>query len=395
MTTTSQADTEAAPSPTSEMRRTFLNPEYDIVRRVLDTQRTNQFYANPYGRRISEYEQVLLYAQPNPDWIPGGLSSGGWTNRFPGGRGAWENYFTEMKSSDWFAFRDPGQRWQVPYVRQKAEEWEETQRLVRAYDQEQLYRDIDEEWLTEVLPSYYGAMAHHEYGLFQALGPAIRDALADMIRVAVITGAMDHLDNAEMIQAEKVYLANAMDRFSPEMAPATAVWTSDPVYVGARHNVERMMASVYDHMEAIFAIFMVHEPLFGRYARQQYFQRAAAFHGDQLTPAVMWGTITGFELDAQWCFELFARVLGKDPKFGQYNQRVMRLWAKDWLGESIAAMRDFAPMFTKTARCRAAMPADAATQAAYTVLSEWQRRYAPVFGLEVDVDALVAAATRS
>jgi len=98
-------------------RRLLLNPDFDEAVEPFETRRTMGYYANPYRKRISEYEKVLLYAQPSPDWIPGGLGLGGWTGKFAGGRGAWENYFTEAKSSDWFAFRDPGSRWEQPYVK--------------------------------------------------------------------------------------------------------------------------------------------------------------------------------------------------------------------------------------------------------------------------------------
>src|SRR3954470_14872987 len=117
----------------ASIRRALLNPLYDQPRRVLEERRTALYFAHPYGSRISEYEQVLLHAQPNPDWIGGGIGLGGWTTAFPGGRGAWENYSTEAKSSDWFVFRDPGGRWQRPYVAEKADGWREFRRLVGTF----------------------------------------------------------------------------------------------------------------------------------------------------------------------------------------------------------------------------------------------------------------------
>jgi release factor glutamine methyltransferase len=93
-------------------RRLLLNPAFDESPEPIETRRTAVYFANPHGKRISEYEKVLLYAQPNPDWIPGGLGLRGWTGKFAGGRGCWENYFTEARCSDWFAFRDPGARWE-------------------------------------------------------------------------------------------------------------------------------------------------------------------------------------------------------------------------------------------------------------------------------------------
>ncbi|AFM20509.1 Methane/Phenol/Toluene Hydroxylase (plasmid) [Mycolicibacterium chubuense NBB4] len=375
-------------------RRTFLNPAYDIEREPLETRRTSQWYAKPYRRRISEYESLLLYAQSAPDWIPGALGTGGFCNKFSGGRAAWENYTTEAKSSDWFVFRDPSGRGQPTYVAQKAEENEEAGRMFAAYAEQGMYRDLDREWTFDVVATGLGAFAHHEYGLFGALvGAPARDVFTDVLRQAVITGAIDHLDNAEMIQAEKVFLSKNVDGFSEDVAPAREFWLSDPVYRTARGIVERLWGEVYDHIEIIFATFMVHEPLFGRFARQQFFHRLAPMHGDQLTPAIMWPTITAAQIDAKWAFELFGHALGQDPKFGEHNRALMRLWARDWMLQSVAAMAEFAPMFSRTSTLRSQASSETVNEAASIVIGDWARRYAPIFGLEVNVDELVKSVT--
>jgi hypothetical protein len=374
--------------------RTFLNPAYDIEREPLETRRTSQWYAKPYRRRISEYESLLLYAQTSPDWIPGSLGNGGFCNKFAGGRAAWENYTTEAKSSDWFVFRDPSGRGQPTYVAQKAEENAEAERMFSAYAENGMYRDLDREWTFDVLALGLGAYAHHEYGLFGTLvGAPARDVFTDVLRQAVITGAIDHLDNAEMIQAEKVFLAKNVDGFSEDVAISREFWLSDPVYRGAREVVERLWGEVYDHIEILFAKFMVHGPLFGRFARQQFFHRMAPMHGDQLTPAIMWPTITAAEINAKWAFELFGHALAQDPKFGEHNRALMRLWARDWMPKSVAAMADFAPMFARTSTLRSHASIETVNEAATIVVGDWARRYAPVFGFEADVDDLVKSVT--
>lgn len=391
-TTTEPEDAPgSAPAP---IRRAFLNPEFDRELPLLDKQRTSQYYANPAGRRISEYEQVLLYAQPSPDWIPGGLGFAGWKNKSVGGRGAWENYFTEARSSDWFAFRDPGARWQRPYTQQKAEEWEELQRLLSVFGRQKLYRDVDPEWMLDILPSYFGAYAHHEYGLQMAHASASRDALTDVMRVAFITGALDHLDNAEMIQAVKVALTQVVEGFSAEVGPSKEIWLKDPVYKGARFAVEKAWGQTYDFLEAMFAVYMIYEPLFGSFSRQQFFSRAAAAHGDLLTSSVIASALSNADIDAQWAFELFERVLAGDPKFGSYNKRVMQMWAEEWLPLAVNAMGDFAPMFSKTKRLRDGALAGGAAAAAERVVTDWADRYAKVFDLSVDRDALIASIVR-
>lgn len=363
--------------------RGLLNPDHDEVREPLETQRTSIYWANPYRKRVSEYEKVLLYAQPNPDWIPGGLGLGGWTSNFAGGRAPWENYFTDAKCSDWFAFRDPSGRWQFPYVSEKAEDWRETQRFVSAFTAEQLYRDIDPEWL-DLVASHLGALAHHEYGLYMAHAGIIRDTFTDVLRVAGVTGGLDHLDTSQMIQAEKVYFAQVVEGFSEDVAPAKAAWLTDPVFRGARTAVEKIWAESYDPIETLFAIYMVYDPLFGRFARSEYFYRLAGLSNDHFTPWTMWFSVKADGTERIWALELFKRVLAGDPKFGEYNQKLMRLWVEKWYPLALAAMSDFAPMWQRTSRLRQALGVDSCESAATRVIADWQETYTPVFGFSVD-----------
>lgn len=377
-------------------RRGLLNPEYDERREPLETERTAIYWAEPYRKRISEYEKVLLYAQPNPDWIPGGLGLGGWTSNFAGGRAPWENYFTDAKCSDWFAFRDPSGRWQFPYVSEKAEDWRETQRFVAAFTGEQLYRDIDPEWLG-LLATHLGALAHHEYGLYMAHGGAMRDVFTDTLRVAVVTGGLDHLDTSQMILAEKVYFSQVVEDFSEEVAPAKEAWLGDPVFRGARSAVEQIWAESYDPIETLFALYMVYDPLFGRFARNEYFYRLAGLSNDHFTPWTMWFSVKADDTGRKWALELFDRVLGGDPRFGDYNRKLMLLWAEKWYPVALAAMADFAPMWQRTARLRAVVPADACRSAANRVITDWVDTYASGFGLDVsaDADAKTVASART
>jgi hypothetical protein len=361
-------------------RRLLLNPAFDDTPEPLETRRTMIWFGEPYRKRISEYEKVLLYAQPSPDWIPGGLGLGGWTGKFAGGRGAWENYFTEARCSDWFAFRDPGSRWEEPYVKDKAEEWRQTQRFWTGFAAEHLGDDIDPEWLDPVVTRYLGALVHHEYGLFMAHASAVRDTFTDVLRVAVTTGALDHLDTAQMIQAEKMYLAEVRGDVSADVAPAKETWLTDPVFRGARQAVERLWGESYDPVETLFGIYMVYEPLFGRFARRELFFRHAGLHGDSLTPHTMESTFRAGEAAERWTFDLFKRVLGGDPQFAAYNTKVMGMWAETWVPVALQAMADLMPLWSATDRLRQALPEHAAAAAATRVVDEWLERYAPVFG---------------
>jgi hypothetical protein len=359
-------------------RRLLLNSDFDAPIEPFETRRTMNYFANPYRKRISEYEKVLLYAQPNPDWIAGGLGLGGWTGRFAGGRGNWENYFTEARCCDWFAFRDPGGRWEQPYVKEKAEEWREAQRFMAASASEKLHDDIDPEWVNPMITKYLGGFVHHEYGLFMAHASVVRDTFTDMLRVAVGTGALDHLDTAQMIQAEKMYLAQVRDDVDDAIAPSKEAWLSDPVFAGARVVVERLWAECYDPVETLFGMYMIYEPLFGRFARRELFYRHAGLHGDHVTPRTMWSQLRAGDAAARWNFDLFERVLAGDPEFGAYNVRIMKMWAETWIPLTLRAMADLMPLWDVTQRMQTSSPGP--TVSAERVVREWLDDYAPSFG---------------
>jgi hypothetical protein len=370
-------------------RRSLLNPEYDLAREPLETQRTAVHFANPYRRRISEYESVLLYAQPNPDWIRGGIGVGGWSTRFPGGRGAWENYFTEARCTDWFAFRDPEGRWQKPYVAEKADEWRTTTRLFSTFASHSMHRRADPTWIQTVVGEQLGAMVLHDYGLFMALTSGIRDSLVDTLRVTIVNWALDFLDSAQQIQAEKVYLGQAVSESIAELDPAKQLWLHDPAYVGARTFVEHLWRDGYDHIEVIFALGLLYEPLFGRFARQEYFYRLAPLHGDQLTPQVLWPSLRSVEAANTWTKELFDQILGADNEFGTYNKQLMAWWTRRWLPRAVDAVADFSALFESTDILRN-RPIESPREIFESVAADWIRDIAPVWGSDVTVEDLLA-----
>ncbi len=374
-------------------RRALLNPEFDEHPKVLEERRIPLSFANPYGARVSEYEQVLLYNQPNPDWIAGGLGVGGWSLSFPGGRGSWENYFTEAKTSDWYVFRDPEGRWQRPYVAEKADGWREFQRLVATAASRRLHKSLDPEWTSQALTGHLGALGLHDYGLFMALAAPIRDCLVDTLRAAIVASSLDFLDNAQLIQAEKLYLAQVTDDATADVAPSKALWHDDEAWRGARKFVEEVWGETYDHIEILFAIHVIHEPLFGRFVREGYFIQQAGLHGDFITPRVLWNSVRGAEAAYSWAAELFGKTLGADPTFNDYNKRLMRFWAEKWLPLELAALQDIKRLWDATETLkRRTDHRPTADQILRSVVDDWRAKYAVLFDWDIDLDAFAGGA---
>ena len=69
-------------------------------------------YVKPMGRRISEYEALNLYVLPLETSVdrPVAKSTG------------WPADSTAVRSENFYAFRDPAQRWQRPHVKRQAEQ---------------------------------------------------------------------------------------------------------------------------------------------------------------------------------------------------------------------------------------------------------------------------------
>ena len=70
-------------------------------------------YITPRGRRLSEYEAVTCYTQPQVHG--GGLQVAGYPQLMPDGRPLFDPDSTRLGCDDWFAYRDPTQTWQRPY----------------------------------------------------------------------------------------------------------------------------------------------------------------------------------------------------------------------------------------------------------------------------------------
>src|SRR5258708_32216446 len=122
---------------------------------------------------------------------------------------------------------------------------------------ERLHAGLGPGWADRITTRALGAFVHHEYGLFMAHASVVRDTFTDMLRVAAGTGALDHLDTAQMIQAEKMYLAQVRDDVSEDIAPSKEAWLTDPVFAGARAVVESLWAECYDASETLFGLYMI------------------------------------------------------------------------------------------------------------------------------------------
>ena len=68
-------------------------------------------YYEPRARRGTLYEDVTCDTQPSVNRH----MNRGWPLHFADGRSLWWEDATELRSGDWYAFRDPGAMWERTY----------------------------------------------------------------------------------------------------------------------------------------------------------------------------------------------------------------------------------------------------------------------------------------
>jgi len=294
-------------------------------------------YFTPKGRHPTEYEDLTLHIQADPNVF----ALQGWLTRFADGRTPWTPESTALRCTNWWEFQDPAKQWQRTYVATQAEQERGLDRIIGAAKTQGLFVEFDETWARTILGKYYAAYAFVEYGLFRAFAFAQREALSATVGNVCIFNAADKIRHAQDIVLYGMDLAEVIPGFSD--AEAKAVWLADPLYQGARKNVEGLMASK-DWGEVIIGVNLVLEPLFGVLARSEFFSRFAPRNGDAMTPAVLATVETDWQRNLQWT-KAFVNVLLRDPEHGQGNKRVIEGWLGTWVPYTQEAMQGLAPLF--------------------------------------------------
>jgi methane monooxygenase component A beta chain len=360
----------------------------------LDSQRKAQYFVTPRWKRLSEYEILTVYSQPNPDWIAGGLDWGDWTQKFHGGRPSWGNELTELRTTDWYRHRDPNRRWHAPYVKDKSEEWRYTTRFLEGFSAEGSIRTIDPHWRDVILNNYWGAFLFSEYGLFNAHSSVARDCLSDTIRSSATFAGFDKIDSAQMIQLERNFLAKIVPGFPESTDGPKQVWLKDPVYAGAREAVEGIWQGIQDWNEILWSAHGVYDPLFGQFVRREFFGRLAPLFGDSLTPFFVQQTQTYFQTNKADLSDLFFHSLADDPEFSDYNRKWLRAWTEKWLKQTVKALHDFVGIYAKIEKIAGATDKASVSAAVHRVIADWNQDYAKNIDFNVDIDQLVASITR-
>jgi NAD(P)H-flavin reductase/ferredoxin len=322
-TTSADAPTEGAPAA----------PDEPAAREV--SERDFGWFA-PAARRATLYEDVTVDTQPS---IHRHLTRG-WPLYFEDGRGTWNDASTTLRSSDWFAFRDPGEQWERPFYQAGAAVEQQIESAVRSASEQGLIEDIDPAW-AEFLRGYLQVPAFLENGLWFALATAARDCLSDTVATCVCLQAAMKQRSAQAIVLYAMDLEQRLGQDFP-IAGARETFLRDEPWQPARRYLERLAATP-DWAEVVFAANLCFEPVVATLVRREIGTRAAAAHGDTVTPVLARVETQEWEWSRTWTVAL-SRFLLADAEHGEHNRVVLNGWVRDWLTEALAAAAALAPV---------------------------------------------------
>jgi propane 2-monooxygenase small subunit len=296
-------------------------------------------YFTPTKRRASVYEDVTLDVQPDP----ARHLTQGWLYGFAKGPGGFPHEWTALKSSDWHVFRDPNEEWEQTIYHNNAN-------VVRQLSQTQAnakaagaFEGWNRNWVA-VVERHVGAWAHAEHGIgMHVFLPAQRDAPTNMINNAYAVAAAHKLRFAQDLILYNLDISGEIAGF--DGAAHKQAWQSDPVWQGARENVEQL-TGIRDWAQAIFATSLVFEPLVGELFRSGFVMQAAALQGDFVTPTLMGAGEADVQRDQRSSRVLFG-LLVQDAEHGEANRATMQGWLDQWAPVSFKAARQLQPLWSQ------------------------------------------------
>lgn len=322
----------------------------------MTTQAPRDFnYIKPRKRRLSEYEAVSCYTQPDPNVF----DRQGWYLLTAEGRAAWRPESTRLQHPHWFAFRDPSGLWQRYYVKLQAEQERSIERIVEDAGAAGTLREFDPVWLREILGGHYRIWSYFEYGLFRAFSRAQREALSDTLGNALCFEAVDRIRHAQGTVLYLMELEEHIEGFRDRGCKDR--WLGDPIYQPLRRLVELLMATE-DWAEIAFAVNLVIDPITTEIGVSRLVRYRAPAHGDPVTPMLISTTERDRRRNRAWTEELVRMTTNAELAASEDNRSVLRSWTERWTPLAIAAAEALAPVYDRLphgARTIAAELADA------------------------------------
>lgn len=305
-------DEDRIPGPLHHLRRRARRDRGPSERAI--SERDFNWFA-PAGRRATLYEDVTVDTQPS---IHRHLTRG-WPVSFADGRGTWSDASTALRSSDWFAFRDPGEQWERTFYQAGTAAEHQIEGALHSAAEQGLMEDLDPEWV-DYLGESLQIPAFVEHGLWFALATAARDCLSDTVATWVCLQAAHKQRSAQAIVLYAMDLEAHLGR-EFGIPPARERFLGDPAWQPTRRYLERLAATA-DWGEVLIAANLAVEPTVGRLIRRELGTRAAAAAGDTVTPVLARVATREWEWSRRWSTAL-SSFLVSDAEHGAHNRAVI------------------------------------------------------------------------
>jgi hypothetical protein len=283
----------------------------------------------PRGRRASIYEDLTLDTQPSVHRF---LTSG-YLCSYPDGRGTWDDNSTALEVLTWSAFRDPNELWERPYYQQGAQCEREIDGAVRSARSEELYADVDPEWLA-FLRRDGQIQAFVEHGIWSLATRRSRAALSDVLTHGIVLYAAIKQRQAQAFVISGMDLDEDLGDFGIEAAKQR--WIDEPAWQETRRVIERL-GTIVDWGELIVVCGLLVEPLLGDLVRSELLLRGALRAADPITPAI----IRNAQREGSWWSDFslaFTQFAAGDVEHSAANRTVIDGWLGDWEPEVMKAV---------------------------------------------------------
>jgi NAD(P)H-flavin reductase/ferredoxin len=361
---TTSADADDATAPAGPPVKTFEAPGPLLTD---ESERDFSWYT-PAGRRATLYEDVTIDTQPS---VHRHLTRG-WPVSFEDGRGTWDDASTALRSTDWFAFRDPGEYWERPFYQQASALERQVQGAMR------LVEDFSAEWV-ELLRARLQVTAFVEHGLWFALATIGRACLSDSVATCVCLQAAMKQRSAQAIVLYAMDLERHHGPFPIEAA--REAFLVDPRWQPTRRYLEKLAATP-DWGEVVVAANLCFEPTVGTLLRRDLGIRQAAANGDTVTPVLAGAATQEWEWARAWTEE-FVRFLSADGSYGESNRAVIDRWVAEWEPMAVEAASALGADTSAERVTDLALPVPTAAKPA----SRSARRVRPVAARRAGMDA--------
>jgi methane monooxygenase component A beta chain/propane monooxygenase small subunit len=298
------------------------------------TKKASSFrYVVPAGRRATQYEEITLHTQ----WDPKNFAVQGWFNVDKNGRPIWNEDATQVRVTDWWAYRDPAAEWFRPFVKRQADIGRGIEQAIAGAKRAQLFSEFDPNWV-RFLGTHYAAFRYVDYGLFLALCQAQREAGSDVVAQPIVYQSIEKDRHAQDVTLYCAELEGQIEGFSDK--GCKQVWLEAPEWQPLRRVIEKLLAA-RDWVEISLVVNLLLDPIVTSLFQRELVLRSAPLNGDPVTPVLVEGSESDREIRRASTTAFVELMLGQNPD----NKTIIESWIAQWRPGIEAAAKGLEPLF--------------------------------------------------